>query len=79
MKRRSMRTNQENCGRGQCRRLNGGRGLTEYEEDKAVTSISIGRDEDGEFVEVQGSGQEATFSNDQLSEIVRSAAKESRS
>jgi ribonuclease PH len=38
-----------------------------YEEDKAVTvDFNLVATEDGEFVEVQGSGEEATFSSDEL-------------
>src|SRR5712692_10615288 len=38
-----------------------------YEEDKAVTvDFNLVATEDGELVELQGSGEEATFSNDQL-------------
>ena len=39
-----------------------------YEEDKAVTvDFNLVATEDGEFVEMQGSGEEATFSQDELS------------
>ena len=42
-----------------------------YEEDKAVTvDFNMVATEDGEFVELQGSGEEATFSQDQLSEML---------
>jgi ribonuclease PH len=42
-----------------------------YEEDKAVTvDFNLVATEDGEFVEVQGSGEESTFSNEQLSEML---------
>jgi ribonuclease PH len=38
-----------------------------YEEDKAVTvDFNLVATEDGEFVEMQGSGEEATFSRDEL-------------
>src|SRR3984893_11820849 len=38
-----------------------------YEEDKAVTvDFNLVATEDGEFVEMQGSGEEATFSNEEL-------------
>ena len=38
-----------------------------YEEDKLVTvDFSLVATEDGEFVEVQGSGEEATFAQSQL-------------
>lgn len=42
-----------------------------YEEDKAVTvDFNLVATEDGEFVEVQGSGEEATFSRAQLDEML---------
>jgi ribonuclease PH len=42
-----------------------------YEEDKLVTvDFNLVATEDGEFVEVQGSGEEATFSGTQLDEMV---------
>jgi len=42
-----------------------------YEEDKAVTvDFNLVATEDGEFVELQGSGEEATFSQDQLTEML---------
>ncbi len=42
-----------------------------YEEDKAVTvDFNMVATEDGEFVELQGSGEEATFSQQQLSEML---------
>ena len=42
-----------------------------YEEDKAVTvDFNIVATETGEFVELQGSGEEATFSQDQLTEML---------
>lgn len=42
-----------------------------YEEDKAVTvDFNLVATEDGEFVELQGSGEEATFSGDQLAEML---------
>src|ERR1700674_4962106 len=42
-----------------------------YEEDKGVTvDFSLVATEDGEFVELQGSGEEATFSNEQLAEMM---------
>jgi ribonuclease PH len=42
-----------------------------YEEDKAVTvDFNLVATEDGEFVEVQGSGEESTFSNEQLTEML---------
>jgi ribonuclease PH len=42
-----------------------------YEEDKAVTvDFNLVATEDGEFVEVQGSGEEATFARSQLDELV---------
>jgi len=52
--------------------LNGGPVLDlNYEEDKSVTvDFNLVATEDGEFVELQGSGEEATFSGDQLSEML---------
>src|SRR6202047_5052486 len=42
-----------------------------YEEDKAVTvDFNLVATEDGEFVEVQGSGEEATFSQTHLDEML---------
>jgi ribonuclease PH len=42
-----------------------------YEEDKAVTvDFNLVATEDGEFVEMQGSGEEATFSSDELAEML---------
>ena len=42
-----------------------------YEEDKGVTvDFNLVATEDGDFVEVQGSGEEATFSDGQLSEML---------
>src|SRR3982751_5023033 len=42
-----------------------------YEEDKAVTvDFNLVATEDSEFVEVQGSGEEATFSQAQLDEML---------
>jgi ribonuclease PH len=42
-----------------------------YEEDKAVTvDFNLVATEDGEFVEMQGSGEEATFSDEELSEML---------
>jgi ribonuclease PH len=42
-----------------------------YEEDKAVTvDFNLVATEDGEFVEVQSSGEEATFSSDELAEML---------
>jgi ribonuclease PH len=42
-----------------------------YEEDKAVSvDFNLVATESGEFVELQGSGEEATFSADQLAEMV---------
>ena len=47
-----------------------------YEEDKAVTvDFNLVATEDGDFVEVQGSGEEATFSQAQLSEMMELARK----
>lgn len=43
----------------------------DYEEDKAVTvDFNLVATEDGEFVEVQGSGEESTFSQSQLDEML---------
>jgi ribonuclease PH len=42
-----------------------------YEEDKEVTvDFNLVATEDGEFVELQGSGEEATFSGDELSQML---------
>ena len=42
-----------------------------YEEDKAVTvDFNLVATEEGEFVELQGSGEEATFSSEQLAEML---------
>jgi ribonuclease PH len=42
-----------------------------YEEDKAVTvDFNLVATEEGEFVEMQGSGEEATFSTDELAEML---------
>ena len=42
-----------------------------YEEDKAVTvDFNMVATETGEFVELQGSGEEATFSQEQLAEML---------
>jgi ribonuclease PH len=42
-----------------------------YEEDKSVTvDFNLVATEDGEFVEMQGSGEEATFSSDELAEML---------
>ncbi len=42
-----------------------------YEEDKAVTvDFNLVATEDGEFVEVQGSGEESTFSQEQLDKML---------
>src|ERR1700726_4611437 len=47
-----------------------------YEEDKAVTvDFNLVATEDGEFVEVQGSGEEATFAQSQLNEMLGLARK----
>jgi ribonuclease PH len=47
-----------------------------YEEDKAVTvDFNLVATEDGEFVEVQGSGEEATFAQGQLEEMLTLARK----
>jgi ribonuclease PH len=47
-----------------------------YEEDKLVTvDFNLVATEDGEFVEVQGSGEEATFSGSQFDEMLGLARK----
>jgi ribonuclease PH len=47
-----------------------------YEEDKLVTvDFNLVATEDGDFVEVQGSGEEATFSQSQLDEMMALARK----
>ena len=47
-----------------------------YEEDKAVTvDFNLVATEDGEFVEVQGSGEEATFARSELDEMLGLAGK----
>ena len=43
----------------------------DYEEDKLVTvDFNLVATEDGEFVELQSSGEEATFSGSQLDEML---------
>lgn len=47
-----------------------------YEEDKAVTvDFNLVATEDGEFVEMQGSGEEATFSNAELNAMLELGRK----
>src|SRR3954468_21269952 len=47
-----------------------------YEEDKAVSvDFNLVATEDGEFVEMQGSGEEATFSNNELDEMLAMGKK----
>ena len=47
-----------------------------YEEDKFVTvDFNLVATEDGEFVEVQGTGEEATFAASQLDEMLAVARK----
>ena len=47
-----------------------------YEEDKAVAAdFNLVATEEGELVEVQGSGEEATFSNEQLADMLVLARK----
>ena len=47
-----------------------------YEEDKAVTvDFNLVATEDGDFVEVQGSGEEATFAQGELDRMMRLARK----
>lgn len=42
-----------------------------YEEDKAVTvDFNLVATEDGEFVEMQGSGDEAAFSREQITQML---------
>jgi ribonuclease PH len=42
-----------------------------YEEDKAAAvDLNLVATEDGEFVEIQGSGEEATFTQGQLEEML---------
>src|SRR5438270_10000884 len=43
----------------------------DYEEDKAVTvDFNLVATEDGDFVEVQGSGEEATFAQSELEQMM---------
>ncbi|HME88872.1 MAG TPA: ribonuclease PH [Chthoniobacterales bacterium] len=47
-----------------------------YEEDKAVTvDFNLVATEDGDFVEVQGSGEEATFAHTELDQMMTLARK----
>lgn len=47
-----------------------------YEEDsKAEVDMNIAMTDKGKFVEVQGTGEEATFSNDELMQLISLAAK----
>jgi ribonuclease PH len=47
-----------------------------YEEDKAVTvDFNLVATEDGEFVEVQGSGEEATFTQTELEQLLTLARR----
>ena len=47
-----------------------------YEEDKAVTvDFNLVATEDGDFVEVQGSGEEATFAQHELDQMMLLARK----
>ena len=47
-----------------------------YEEDKAVTvDFNLVATEDGDFVEVQGSGEEATFAQHELDQMMSLARK----
>ena len=47
-----------------------------YEEDKAVTvDFNLVATEDGEFVEVQGSGEEATFTQPELEQLLALARR----
>lgn len=48
----------------------------DYEEDKAVTvDFNLVATESGEFVEVQGAGEEATFSRAEMDEMLRLGAR----
>ena len=48
----------------------------DYAEDKAVTvDFNLVATEDGEFVEVQGSGEESTFAKDELEQMMTLARK----
>jgi ribonuclease PH len=47
-----------------------------YEEDKAVTvDFNLVATEDGDFVEVQGSGEESTFAQNELEQMITLARK----
>jgi ribonuclease PH len=47
-----------------------------YEEDKAVTvDFNLVATEDGDFVEIQGSGEEATFAQPELEQMMRLSRK----
>jgi ribonuclease PH len=47
-----------------------------YEEDKAVSvDFNLVATEDGEFVELQGSGEESTFSSDELAAMLAAGKK----
>jgi ribonuclease PH len=47
-----------------------------YEEDKGVTvDFNLVATEDGEFVEIQGSGEESTFAQSQLDEMLTLSRK----
>jgi ribonuclease PH len=47
-----------------------------YEEDKAVTvDFNLVATEDADFVEVQGSGEEATFAQNELDQMMTLARK----
>ena len=47
-----------------------------YEEDKAVTvDFNLVATEDGDFVEIQGSGEEATFAHEELDQMMTLARK----
>ena len=53
--------------------------ILNYEEDKDVTvDFNLVATEDGEFVELQGSGEEATFSSDQLDRDARARQERNR-
>ena len=47
-----------------------------YEEDKAVSvDFNLVATEDGDFVEIQGSGEEATFAHGELDQMMTLARK----
>jgi ribonuclease PH len=47
-----------------------------YEEDKAVTvDFNLVATEDGEFVEIQGAGEESTFTQSQIDDMLTRGRK----